>query len=184
MTLKKYLNGLRPNPEGGDVCVSVSLGHSRDFNLVQEDCEFHIQAHKAGILKKQLVCEDMLSVGYLLHSLHSIDIEDYKQAFWEKYQIDLSLHWRITQVEKGKYKQCEDHDQAPRAFQIEVSKLDTRKAGKAFRQECSSTKTKGFLLSMHFCFIPDKESPVGSQAMEKLHQVMLMQLHFVNEIND
>lgn len=137
VTLKKYLNGLRPKPKGGDVYVNVLLGHSKDFNHLQEECEFFIQAHKAGIFKKQLACEDMLSVGYLLYSLRSINVKDYKQAFWEKYQIDLSLRWRIMQVEKGKYKKYEDLDQAPRALHIEVSKTDIRKAREAFRKEYS-----------------------------------------------
>ena len=172
--LKKYLNGLRPKPKGGDIYVNVLLGHSRDFTLIQEDCEFFIQAHKAGIFKKQLACEDMLSVGHLLYSLRSINIEDYKQAFWEKYHIDLSLRWRIMQVEKGKYKKYDDLDQAPRALHIEVSKMDIRKACAAFWKEYSSKKTTGFLLGMQFCFIQDKESLVGAQATEKLCQATIM----------
>lgn len=52
VVLKKYLDGLRPRPKGGDVCVNVLLGHSKDFNLIQEACEFFIQANKVGIFKK------------------------------------------------------------------------------------------------------------------------------------
>ena len=180
--LKKYLNGLRPKPKGGDIYVNVLLGHSKEFTCIQEDCEFFIQAQKAGIFKKQLACEDVMSVGHLLYSLRSINVEDYKQAFWEKYHIDLSLRWRIMQVEKGKYKKYDDLDQAPRALQIEVSKTDIRKASAAFRIEYSSKKTNDFLLGMRFCFIPDKENLVGAHATEKLRQAALMQLHFVKKL--
>ena len=34
------------------------------------------------------------------------DMEDYKQAFWEKYEIDLSLRWKVMQVDKRKCTKC------------------------------------------------------------------------------
>lgn len=68
-------------------------------------------------------------------------MDDFKPAFWDKYQLDITLQWRTMQAGE-KYVCYEKGCNSPNALQIEVSSKNLLLASKVLRQEYDSNKKK------------------------------------------
>lgn len=71
----------------------------------------------------------MDSMGHFSFSVRTQDVEDLKNVFWEKLNLDVALRWRTVQT-KERFVKCDDRENAPAATQTLVSSTEVERAHK------------------------------------------------------
>ena len=180
-SIKTYFNGMIPKDKGGDIYTGVLLAHNKPFGDIEEDVKFWAHARGHKLYQRQLAAEKVDSLGYLMYSVRSMSTEDLKSALWEK-GIDAELRWRTMQVEETYVKYPQGKSSLD-ALQIRVVSDQVAKASNILRTIYSSTSgSNQYLLEIKMRYIPDQKHLLSPAAKDKLRDVLIKQLSFINAV--
>jgi len=167
----EYFPGAKPRLTGGDTYTSLLIGMSKPLPKVVKSLSAWMRNKKFGLWKAYLQSERPTSLGWLLFSTQTMDIDMLKDAISDHLEnIPVGLRWKmISHGSQGAIPK----DQQVRALHVLVDELDVPMAKPLILALYTSKPSVGhqFPLHIRMRIVPEMDSVLntkGRQNVDKL----------------
>jgi hypothetical protein len=116
---KAYFHRAHERVNGGNMQVSVYLGHTTPFAELREDIDWWLRDNKFGWYHKALQVEKTKVLGWLLYSTGTMSLATLTATIFKATGAEVGLRWRIIPT-GGKYVAGIDQSLLTRAIHVEV----------------------------------------------------------------
>jgi hypothetical protein len=177
--LQKFFDRAYPRTKGGDIYVSVFLGHKKSFPIIHKEINWWLREMNFGFYLKSLQVERTVPGGWLLFSTQTMDVDAITPAIFTATGVDVGLRWRV--INTGRNADI-PVDQRVRALHIEVDAEYQSLDLPLLRKLYSSSRTKDFPLGIRMRLVPEFGELVNRGAQTKVERLRNRQAAFTHHM--
>jgi hypothetical protein len=177
--LQKFFDRAYPRTKGGDIYVSVYLGHKKSFHIIHGELNWWLREMNFGFYLKALQVERTIGIGWLLFSTLTMDVDALAPAILAATSVDVGLRWGV--INTGRNADI-PADQRVRALHIEVDAKYHSLDRAQLLHLYSSSRTKDFPLDIRMRLVPEFGELVNKDAQTKVERLRNRQAAFTHHV--